>query len=275
MARFGERLTDESGSLIPDLADALRDWAKQDSLAAAAWLDRQIAAGKFSTTALAGENDARQEYEAALLDGMLAAAPDAATERLVAMPGDQRLRVLERIPFQELPAKDRKSYATLVRDSTLADERAGTFAHIAAQLVDEVDFAEASDFLDAVQATPAERAAAASKTAASHLETLDIRGEITRKNMDVLRTWLRRQAPDEIDRITGKTLAETAQQSADFDFTKASKMALDYRNASGREDVMTAFLQSYAARPDGEPAVRLADSISDGKLRAEILKRLK
>lgn len=275
LERFGNRLADSSSSLFPQLTDALRDWAKRDLPAATEWLDRQIAAGKFDMTTLDGKSDALIGYEAALLESMLATAPEAVAARLAALPEDQRREVLEQISFQDLAGKVQQAYAALVRDLVPADERAGSFAHIASQLVDDSGFGKVSDFLDAVQATPAERAAAASQTAESHLEALDIRGEITRENIDAVRTWLRRQAPDEVDRMTGKALAEAAQQSADFDFTKASKMALEYGKASGRDDVLTAFLASYAARSNGEQAVGLADAIADDKLRAEILERLK
>jgi hypothetical protein len=275
LERFGDPLADSSSSLFPQFTDALRDWAKRDLPAATAWLDHQLAAGKFETTTLDGKSDALIGYEAALLESMLVSAPEAVAARLAALPEDQRREVLEQIPFQDLAGKAQQAYAALIRELIPADERAGSFAHIASQLVDDKGFDKVSHFLDAVQATPNERAAAASQTAESHLEALDIRGEITRGNVDVLRTWLRRQAPDEVDRITGKALAETSQQSADFDFSQASKMALEYGKASGRDDVVTAFLASYAARSNGEQAAGLADAIADSQLRAEILERLK
>lgn len=217
----------------------------------------------------------RVKFEAALMESLLASDLDDAASRLAALPDDQRREVLEHLPFDELTPDNQKAYAGLVRQLVPEDERAGSFAHIAGQLVDASGYGKVSGFLDSVQATPAERAASAMQAAQSRLESLGMRGAVTRQDVDSLREWLGRQAPDKVDSITGKSLAEAAQESGKFQFSDASELVLHYQKSSGSDDVLVSFLQSYAARSNLEQAQHLAEKISDGKRRAQILKQLK
>ncbi len=253
LERFRDRIADDATGTGWQLSKALREWAKRDLPAAQAWFNKQIADGTFDTATLDGKSDLRVQYEAALIESLLATDPNAVAARLAELPDDQRREVLEQIPFGDLSQDVQKTYAELVRGMVPADEQAGSFAHISGQLVDPAGYGRVDAFLDAVQATTAERAAAAIQTAQSRLELLGQRGDVTREHVNELRTWLERQAPGQVDRIIGKALGEASQQSALFHFP----------------------LESYAARSNGEQALDLADSISDSKLRAEILNRLK
>ena len=275
LERLGDRIGNESSAIGWQLASALRDWAKTDLAAATAWFDRQIAAGKFDSKSLDGRSEERTRFEAALMQSLLSADPNAASQRLAEIPEDQRREVLEQIAFPELGPQDQKTYAELVRQLVPQDERAGSFAHIASELVDDSGYGKVSDFLDAVQATPAERAAAASQTAESRLQSLGLDGNVTRADVDSLREWLTRQAPAQVDSITGKALAEAAQDLGKFQFAEASQLVLQYQQSSGRDDVLVAFLQSYSARSNLEEAIHMADLIADEKRRAQILNQLK
>ena len=275
LEKFGDRIGSESSSIGWQLSAALRDWAKQDLAGATAWFDRQIADGKFDSKTLDGRSEERTRFEAALMQSLLTSDPNAAGQRLANIPEDQRREVLEQIAFPELGPQDQRTYAELVRQLVPQDERAGSFAHIASELVDDSGYGKVSSFLDAVQATPAERAAAAMQTAESRMQSLGMEGNVGRADVDSLREWLTRQAPGEVDSITGKAIAEAAQEQGKFKFTEASQLVLDYHRSSGNDDVLVAFLQSYSARSNLEEAIYMAELISDKKRRAEILNQLK
>lgn len=275
LERFADRVSGESGAIGWQLSSALRDWARQDLAGATAWFDRQIAEGRFDSKTLDGRSEERTRFESALMQSLLASDPEAASQRLAAIPEAERREVLEQIAFPELGPGDQQTYAELVRQLVPQDERAGSFAHIASELVDDSGYGKVSGFLDAVHATPAERAAAAMQTAESRLQSLGSEREVTRADVDSLREWLTRQAPGEVDTITGKALAEAAQADGEFGFEKASQLALQYQKGSSNDDVLVAFLKSYSARSNLEQAIELAGQIADGKRRAEILNQLK
>lgn len=275
LERFADRIDSESSAIGWQLSTALRDWAKKDLAGATAWFDRQIAEGKFDSKTLDGRSEERTRFEAALMQSLLSSDPNAAGQRLANIPEDQRREVLEQIAFPELGPQDQQTYAALVRQLVPQDERAGSFAHIASELADDSGYGKVTSFLDAVQATPAERSAAAMQTAESRLQSLGMEGNVSRADVDSLREWLTRQAPGEVDSITGKAIAEAAQEQGKFKFAEASQLVLQYHQSSGNDDVLVAFLQSYSARSNLEEAIHMADLISDTKRRAEILNQLK
>ncbi len=270
----GRIQTDPSG-VGWQLATALRAWAKQDLTAAAAWFDQQIAGGAFDSKTLDGKSEVRSQFEAALMDSLISTDLAAANRRLSDLPEDQRREILEQISFPELSPEAQKAYAEMVRQLVPADEREGSFAHIASQLVDAEGYGKVSTFLDAVNASPEERAAAAKQTAESQLEQLGSEGTVTRANVDQLREWLTRQAPGEVDRITGKALAEAAQEQGTFNYSAASQLVLQYQQSSGSDEVLIAFLEGYSAHSNLEEAKHLADMIADEKRRDEILQQLR
>ena len=275
LERFVARIESEPDGVGWQLSSALGAWAKKDLAAATAWFDRRISEGIFDSKTLDGRSETRIQFEAALLESLLGVDPAAVGERLAAIPEDQRREVLQQLPFDELSPEDRKNYAALVRQLVPADERAGSFAHIAGELAEDGGLQDISTFLDSVQATPAERSASARQAAESRLSLLASDGEITRGQVDELRQWLDAQAPGQTDRITGKALAEAAQEDEEFGFAEASEMILDYHRTSGNDDILVAFLEGYSARSNAEEAIHLAELIADENRRAEILKRLK
>lgn len=275
LERFANRIESDPSGLGWQLSSALGEWAKKDLAAATAWFDRRIADGNFESKSLDGKSEMRAQFEAALLGSLLAADSAAAGRRLAAMPEDQRREILEQLSFTELRPQDQTIYADLIRQLVPADERAGSFAHIASQLVDGTDYAKVTSFLAAVHATAEERAATAKQTAESQLESLGERGSVTRQDVDGLRAWLDQQAPGLTDSITGKALAEAAQERGKFKYSEAARLALQYRQSSGNDDILVSFLESYSAHSNLAEAKHLADMISDDRRREEILKQLK
>ncbi|MEO6473823.1 MAG: hypothetical protein ABIQ96_01805 [Luteolibacter sp.] len=276
LARFVDQIESGSGSVGWQLATAFEQWMKKDSAGAIAWFDRQIAEGKFESRTLDGKSEMRSKFESEVLENLLSSDLAAAALRIQALPEDQRREILEQLPFTDLSPNEQKAYADLVRQLIPADEREGSFANIAEQLASSGGgYEKVSLFLDSVQASPAERAAAAKQTATSQFEMLGRDGDISRAEADSLRAWLDKQAPGQTDSITGKALAEAAQAGGKFDFEAASELVLQYQKSSGSDDVLVAFLEGYSAHSNLEVAQQLAGMISDPTLREKILKQLK
>lgn len=275
LARFVDQIESSSSAVGWHLASAFGKWAKTDPAAATAWFDRQIAGGKFESRTLDGRSEIRSTFESELLETLLSSDLATAARRIQALPEDQRREILEQLPFSELDPNEQKAYASLVRQLIPADEREGSFAHIASQLINGGDYQEVSSFLDSVQAGPAERAAAAKQAAVTRMEMLGQDGSITRAEVDSLRAWVGQQAPSLTDSITGKALAEASQDGGDFDYAAASQLVVIYQQATGSDDVLISFLEGYSARSNLEEAKQLADLISDPKQREEMLNRLK
>ncbi|MEO8613648.1 MAG: hypothetical protein ABI600_00785 [Luteolibacter sp.] len=274
LTRFGNRIQNEPDSLGWQLSRALKDWARSDLAAATSWFDEQIANGSFTSKTLDGRSDLRMRFEGALLESLLSIDLEAASRRLAAITDVQRREILQQIPFDGLAPETQKSYTALVRNLVPPEERAGSFAYIATELVAAGGFADVGAFLDGVHASPEERAAAAKDAAISHLEQLGSRDGVTAQDVDAMRSWLKLQVPDAVDSITGKALADAAQERGGFKFADAAQLALQYHQSSGNDDVLAAFLASYSAHSNLDEAKHLAEMITDGKRRAEILKGL-
>lgn len=272
---FADRIPNEDDGIAWQLSTALGNWAKQDVTAASAWFDRQIAAGLFDSKSLDGRSQARVEFEAALAGGLLDQNAAEAGRRIAALPEDQRREALEQISFTELGQSGQSAYAALVRSLVPEDERAGSFVHVISELIPEGGYERVGSFLDEIKASPEERVVSAREAANAQIAEISSERPVSREDIDAMRGWLDRQAPGTADRVTGEALAEASQDSDEFGFAEASKLALEYHRSSGNDDVLIAFLESYAARSNVEEALPLAEQISDPQRRQEILDRLK
>ena len=81
LERSGMQLGDENSGMYWQLSSALRKWADKEPAAAIAWLDKQIAAGKFESKSLDGKNQSLVRFEGALVGALLKTDPAAATAR--------------------------------------------------------------------------------------------------------------------------------------------------------------------------------------------------
>lgn len=272
--RFADRIESDENGIGWQLSSALAAWARTDLAAATAWLDRQIANGNFDSKTLDGTSEMRMKFEASLMESLLASDPEAAAQRLAALPEAQRRETLQQIPFEKLSAAEQKSYTDIVHQLVPTDEQNGAIGHVSGELASQ-GYDKVSAYLDATGADPANRIAAADETAQNRMETLAQKGNITLNDVDQLRTWLAKEAPNNIDKITGKAIAEAAQDEGKFQFSEASQLVLHYQKTSGKDDVLISFLQSYSARSNLEEAIQLADMINDPKRRADVVKSLR
>jgi hypothetical protein len=274
LTKFIDRLQNNDGALSWQLSNAMQQWAKNDPAAAIAWFDKQIAAGKFDSKSLDGRSQPRIQFEGNLIVVLLSSDPDAAGLRLAAMPEDQRAETLSRFSSQALKEEDQLAFAKLVRDQVSEKEQARTLAQQAVRLAGNDGFSKVTEFLDRIQATPSERSACVEQAAESSIRSISHRNKITREDIDTMREWVSQQAPESTDSVTGEALANALQGSRKMEFSEAAELAVQYHEASGNNDVLSSFLESWPARQNKEQARVLAGKISDPKRREEILQNL-
>ena len=187
---------------------------------------------------------------------------------------DQRVKVLSQHPFEWLKEENYLAFATLVREQVPENERMPLIAGQATFLRSRGGYAEVTRYMDRIAATPAERVACVEQMARSVTQAIIHEKPMTREDLETLREWTTRQAPDSTGRITGKALADAMRYGRKLDFATASELALHYHQASGNDDVLISFLDDSSGSENTEQARALAAKITDAKRREEILKKL-
>lgn len=260
--------------LIPD---AFRNFGETDLSAATAWFDKQVAEGKFDLRSLEYGNEGWRMFEGILLNNMLKADPGLAAGRLSSHPEDQRAQVLQSVWNVAQDAESSKAYANLVRTLVPADQQEACFAHIGHDLRADMGYSRMNEFLDSVQATPAERTATAVAAAAESLKHFPDSGSWV---IDEMKQAFNTQAPGQTDRLVGKALADSTQLHWGMPFENAVRHVRQYHQDSGNDEVLVAFLEKPSARPDLysrdniRDMIQLAEGIKDEERRAQILSGL-
>jgi len=273
LRHFIDALQDDASGLKWHLATALRDWARQAPGEADAWLDEQIAAGKFDSKTLDGKSQFRTQFEGVMLGILLTADPAAAGRRLAAAPQDQRADIINNNLINSVTAETQAAFTKLVRDQVPAADRPGIFAIQAAQCAVQGGYSKVSEYLAQIEATPAERSMCVERAASIRIFANN--RPVTSEDLDTLRTWAGTQAPDASDRVTGNILATATQMTPALAFNAAAELAVHYSQASGNDDVLATFLDTWTARNNKDQARVFAEKIADESRREEILKRLK
>ena len=270
---FIDRINEQSSIITDRLTEALHEWAKEDPAKAAAWFDQQIAAGKFGSKSLDGHSRASGQFKGALISVLLASDPDAAGRHLSTIPEDRRCVVLINREFESLKEENQLAFAELVRSQVPADDQAYTIAHQASNLVSGDGYSKVTEYLDRIEATPAERAKCAEEAAYWKLRIHDDK-KVTRENLDEMREWVTSQAPEALASITGKSLGNAIEGDHKMEFSEAADLALQYNQISGNDDVLSSFLENWPADKNKEQARALAEKITDKVRRKEILELL-
>ena len=257
------------------LAQALAGWAGKNPVAATAWLDQQIAAGKFDSKSLNGKSPTWLTFEGSLIMALKSTDPAAALARLKSLPENQRLSSL-RTAGRDIKDEDQLAYVNLIRNGLPEKAQAEAFElQIESKLRGE-GYTEVTEYLNRIQATPAERVIYVEWAAMCKIEQFSQVGKVTRENLDAMRTWATSQAPGTADKVTGIALAKSTCTYTRIEFSKAAALATKYHDASGNDDVLSSFLAGCEAEPRYEKeAAVLAAKISDVKKREEILSRFR
>ena len=267
MERFAGQLSDDALGHTWQLGIAMGRWADKDPAAAAAWLDKQIAAGHFESKSLNGKNGILVRYEASLVTALLKTDPAAAAARVAALPEEQRMELFQQgIPFQ-LESKNTAAYVNLVRSNVSADKVGGILADIAGNLVVRGGYERVDDFIATTQVSDDEKKSIVEQVILSKMRSRGA-SEIKTEELDKARQWAATQAPGVVNMATGEALASTLWRG---DFNKTSALVLQYNERSGNDEVLTTFLHSGSIRKsDRDQAEALIDKIKDPAVREEI-----
>ncbi len=268
LERFGEDLADDDMGRSWQLGMALGRWADKDPAAASAWLDKQIAAGKFESKSLDGKNESLVRFESSLVGALLKTDPAAAAARVASLPEEQRVELFQQGFSFQLEAKNEAAYANLVRGSVAADKVGGILADTAGNLAVRGDYERVDGFIAASQAGDEEKKSIVEQVMKSKLSSGG-GSEIKTEDLDKARAWAATQSPGAVDKATGEVLASTMWRGGDFN--KASALVLQYNEGSGNDEVLTAFLRSNSMRNNAKDQVEaLIDKIKDPAVREEI-----
>ncbi|MGJ8633475.1 MAG: hypothetical protein ACSHX7_06100 [Luteolibacter sp.] len=275
LTRFSDRLNDPQGGISWRLSRSLGFWAKKDSAAATAWLDREIANGTFISKTLDGQNRILESYQGNLIGALLASDPDLAGGRLAALPADQRKRILDHASNQLHHEDNEAAFAELAREHLTEDEAISTLSQKASNLAMHNSFDSVEGYMDRISATAPERKKIAENAAKSSIQGKSYQKKITSKEIDDMREWLGGQSPGSVETVTGQALGRSANNTGSTKFSDAAGLALRYQEESGDDEVLISFLQSVNFRENKEQAHTLAEKISDPKKRESALERLK
>ena len=256
------------------LAEVTKKWAEKDPVKAAAWFAEQLAKGRFESKSVDGKSDIREKIEGALFDALLDTDPAAAARSLGTMAEEQRVQVLEKYSDEEIKREHQLGFIALLRSHLSAQDQAKLLGKQGYKMAGAGNYAQLTEFLQRISATPTERAAFASEAAKNKVTAISFDQRITRADIEVVREWTRSQAPGASDTITGQVIADSVANGGNITFADAAELALQYHKASGNDDTLIAFLGSYSATHNREAARGLATQISDPARRVEILKKL-
>ncbi len=274
LTKFIDCLQDERSGIKHQLPAAFQKWAKKDPQKAAAWFDQQIASGKFDSKSLDGRNSFRLLFEGVMIGSLLSSDPAAAALRLAALPEGQREEVINNNSVNSFKQDNPAAFAKLVREQLSAKDQTRIIAQQASQMVWNGGYAKVTEYLNLIGATPAERSASVDQAAISRIQSLPENQKVTREDIDALRDWVGSQSVDSLDRVTGKYLGEAVRGNTRLDFTEAAGLAVQYSQASGNDDSLGAFLESWPVYNNHKQEARvLAEQIAGEQLRAQILKR--
>lgn len=254
----------------------LAAWAAKDPAAAAAWLDRRLAAGDFDTTALQGHNFRRNRIEAAFLGVLLKSNAADVEKRVLNLPDDQRLATLRQMVTQadyddeSLPKESLASFTSLIRSTLLPNAQNQLIAETASTILKYHDYQAADAFLDQASASPGERETTVQQAARGKFQHLARRDQLTSTEIDKFRTWATTHAPDKVDQITGRNIA-AASYNGDSAFSRAVDLALHYQQ-QGHEEVLASFLGSASGGGNSKSRLlEIAEKIQDPASREKVM----
>lgn len=273
LTRFVGRIGENFGAMSWQLTNALGAWAKKDQAAATAWFDREIAKGTFDSKSLDGKDGPRPQFERALLGALIANDPQAAGRRLAALPDDERADALRGLNLEN---DDQRAFADLVRRNVPDEKQADIIAASMPHGVHSGNFKTVSEYLDRIDATPAERDATVDRAGENRFGMMSHQSTVTRDSINEFRTWADTASPGSADRATGKAFARILNMGEkNTQFAELAAMATEYHQSSGNDDLLIPLASHWRAQQNKEEARELAGRISDEKRRQEILEKLK
>jgi len=245
-----------------NISRSYQKWVQQDPAAVLQWIDRQVATGGFDTKSLDGGTKAWVQYESGVIPTLMRTDPAAALARLKALPDDGRVAAFSNMLPQMRPGEG-KAYIEAMR-STLAAENYNGVLDAASRWILRQGQDQMDNLLLTTNPSKEERevmvnAAFQERRAGGGTVVLDT------ATIDRVRTWGAAQTPDQVERMTGSALG-----NAHGDFDVRAKLALQYAEGGGGDDLLASFLDSSGMAANAETAATLLEHISDENRREDL-----
>jgi hypothetical protein len=151
-------------------------------------------------------------------------------------------------------------------------ERGAALASATSMMVHHGGYEKVGEYLDDIEATPAERKAVASQTASSKLQSLAHQGTLDRAAIHEMRGWLSKQSPDDVDTITGETLGNIWNQNVKWEDN--AKMIGELHTDGASDELLISFLSGHQTSLHKQAAVNMALKIEDEAKREKVLQSL-
>ena len=262
------RLDGWMNSLSIPLIQAMQEWAKRDMAKAAAWFDEQAAAGAFDGKQL-NDRSLIDRFHGAIIGVMISRDRKAAARRFAMVPEKDRNSFVQmNVSFWAEEVSDPAAYASIIREMMPEKDRVWPIAAFA----DAIAYEKVGDYLDAIDATPAERALSAERAAEMRIQNLSSEEKITRSDIDAIREWAGKVAPHAVGTVTGKALARSTNINTTLTFDEAATLALEYHAETQDDDVLIGFLDSSAGQYNKPAARVIARSIIDPERRKNLMR---
>ncbi len=262
---FVGRISDNPAGSMNQLGFIYQKWAFTDAAAAASWFEQQLSKGTLAVAT--GRNgvtvDPRTQFESLLLRAQAARDPSAAATRWASMAESARAEALNDDWFSRLSPERVKAVAGFLREQS--EDAPAMLATASSMRIRQGDLKDAGEFLKVLEPTSEERPA----IVAEALRCRVVGQDELRVTPQEAQAWILQQVPQDADRLTGTVLGQFVEW---HDFSEMSRLALDYRDGSGSDDVLVAFLKS-APESSRSEILKLAAEISDPALREEVTAR--
>ncbi|MEK7951773.1 hypothetical protein [Luteolibacter soli] len=265
---FVGRISVSPQVILAQLSAIYGRWIANDPDDAVGWFEEQAGKGALAVVEVGRlQIDPRIYFESQLVRAQAYRDPEAAGARLAAMPEEVRQRLLSDDWFSSASPQRAKAAAAFLRENSGDGDAAAVIAKAASKRVAQGDLAYAADFLSQLEPMPEERAAIvgeALRVRVSGNDELTITPEEARK-------WIVEQSLEQADRLTGTMLGQMVEW---HDFSEMSRLAMEYDEEGGSDEVLVAFLKSAPASAK-EEILKLAEKIEDAGVRKEVAGRFK
>lgn len=254
----------------PILRDTFHAWVTREPAQAGEWLDRQIALGQIDSTQLNAVNPMRVHFEEALLASLIKTNPSLAETRLNRLTEEEAFRVLQTLGRdlrRRLEPQEYAHFARLAREGLPEERRLSLLADAAVLILHHGD-EDFSEFLNTIEATPAERSASVATAIQRKISHSFSSGEVDPAAADEIRGWAANMGADGIDMALGAAVGRSVSGRR-VPFEDAAGLALHYQETSGSDDALIGFLSNHQPSHCAEARAlleRLGDPASHAQL---------
>jgi hypothetical protein len=234
------------------MRNAFASWAKKDLTGALTWFDGAVAAGQFESTALSDVNQEQTQMISSVLKTLYTKNPDAARQRLLALPEKERTVVLTSANGFEADATSQRVYS---KDS-----------------LDGV-----SKFFSTIEATPEERATLVAGVAETSFQQRTWGNGAEKPNLEnttKLRTWLAQEDAATAETTLGKSIASTSNGYGNYSPADALALVTELHTTQPSDDLLVSFLDQAKPPSNKEALPALAARIADPAARDAALAKL-